>query len=48
MAEAVAGAIAYFATGTYVYGAAAYMGYAYVVVAASAIAFARRAGSVMS
>lgn len=39
MAEAVAGAIAYFATGTYVYGAAAYMGYAYVVVAASAIAY---------
>ena len=39
MAEAVAGAISYFATGTYVYGAAAYMGYAYVVVAASAIAY---------
>jgi hypothetical protein len=35
MAEAVAGAISYFATGTYVYGATAYLGYAYAIVFAA-------------
>lgn len=35
MAEAVAGAISYIASGTYVYGAAAYMGYAYAIVLAA-------------
>ena len=45
MAEAVAGAISYFATGTYVYGAAAYMGYAYAVVIAASLAYSNYAAN---
>jgi hypothetical protein len=39
MAEVIAGVISYFATGAYVYGAAAYMGYAYVALVAAAAVY---------